>query len=377
MERLFESVLTASFHGSIVTAAVLILRLVLKRAPKKYICTLWLLAGLRLLMPFEIQSGLSLQPHPQRLEQRTQAMWQAEPYSGQTTPASEGQSPAPAEPTSSAESGSPASPLSDSVISHGSPAPESSVSAFAVAGHVWLAVMGGFLIYSLAACLRLRRRVRDAVKIPGAWESEHIETAFILGLVRPRIYIPMGISPRNRRYILAHERAHLDRGDHWSKFLGYAALAIHWFNPLVWAAFTLFSKDMEMACDEKVVRDMDLEERKAYSSALLRCSARKIHLAAMPVAFGEVSVKERIRSVLNCRKPGFWISLAAVTCGDSFFLEQLVDERWVEVSPSVTAPMEPTDLATGSRLTLSWEDTYGSLGPGYYRIGSFYTFRSG
>lgn len=132
-----------------------------------------------------------------------------------------------------------------------------------------------------------------------------------------------------------------------------------------------------MACDEKVVRDMDLEERKAYSSALLRCSARKIHLAAMPVAFGEVSVKERIRSVLNCRKPGFWISLAAVTCGDSFFLEQLVDERWVEVSPSVTAPMEPTDLATGSRLTLSWEDTYGSLGPGYYRIGSFYTFRSG
>lgn len=169
-----------------------------------------------------------------------------------------------------------------------------------------------FLLYSLCAYLRLRFQVREAVKIPGGWECEGIKTAFILGYFRPRIYIPMGVSLSCQSYILAHERAHLEKGDHWLKLLGYLALAIHWYNPLVWAAYILFCKDIELACDERVVRFMDLEERKQYSAALLRCSAERPHFAACPVAFGEVSVKQRIKSVLNYRKPGFWINLASI-----------------------------------------------------------------
>ena len=151
-----------------------------------------------------------------------------------------------------------------------------------------------------------------AVKIPGGWECDRIETAFILGFIRPNIYIPMGMTPEEQRYILAHERTHLDKGDHWFKMVGFLALALHWFNPLVWAAYILLCKDIEIACDERVVQFMELDERKAYSAALLNCSTNRAHFAACPVAFGEVSVKERIKSVLSYKKPGFWISLVGV-----------------------------------------------------------------
>ena len=122
----------------------------------------------------------------------------------------------------------------------------------------------------------------------------------------------MGMTPEEQRYILAHERTHLDKGDHWFKMVGFLALALHWFNPLVWAAYILLCKDIEIACDERVVQFMELEERKAYSAALLNCSTNRAHFAACPVAFGEVSVKERIKSVLSYKKPGFWISLVGV-----------------------------------------------------------------
>ena len=317
MNTLFQNILTASFHGSIVILAVMLLRLALKKAPRKYICLLWLLAGLRLLMPFQIQSDLSLQPSADPVAQVQQQI-------------SRSQTPAAPEDFSPADLDVPApvqtpealpdiqAPVTTVISSTPSPAPETAPEPdtgfdfLSVLPWFWLGIACCFGIYSLYTYLTLKLKVREAVKIPGGWECDRIETAFILGFIRPNIYIPMGMTPEEQRYILAHERTHLDKGDHWFKMVGFLALALHWFNPLVWAAYILLCKDIEIACDERVVQFMELDERKAYSAALLNCSTNRAHFAACPVAFGEVSVKERIKSVLSYKKPGFWISLVGV-----------------------------------------------------------------
>lgn len=256
MNTFFQSLLTASFHGSIVILAVILLRLLLKKTPKKYICFLWMLAGIRLLMPIPVTSRFSLQPK------------------GLTIPI-------------------PINPTAGLLL-------------------LWAAVAAVIGLVSVISYARLQRQVRDAVKVPGGWESDKIETAFVLGFVKPKIYIPTGMSQDTKRQILSHERTHLEKGDHWIKMIGFIALALHWFNPLVWIAYVLLCKDIEIACDQRVVQFMELDERKAYSSALLQCSTNRVHYAACPVAFGEVSVRYRIKSVLNYRKPGFWISLLGV-----------------------------------------------------------------
>lgn len=317
MNTLFQNILTASFHGSIVILAVMLLRLALKKTPRKYICLLWLLAGLRLLMPFQIQSDLSLQPSADPVAQVQQQI-------------SRSQTPAAPEDFSPADLDVPApvqtpealpdiqTPVTTVISSTPSPAPETAPEPdtgfdfLSVLPWFWLGIACCFGIYSLYTYLTLKLKVREAVKIPGGWECDRIETAFILGFIRPNIYIPMGMTPEEQRYILAHERTHLDKGDHWFKMVGFLALALHWFNPLVWAAYILLCKDIEIACDERVVQFMELDERKAYSAALLNCSTNRAHFAACPVAFGEVSVKERIKSVLSYKKPSFWISLVGV-----------------------------------------------------------------
>ncbi len=256
MATFLQTVLMTSFHGSIVILAVLLLRLVLRKAPKKFICLLWMLAGIRLLLPIPIESAYSLQPQSIQIAIPTNLR--------------------------------------------------------AVLAVIWIGLAIAIGAYSIGSYIHLRRKVLDAVKIPGGWESDRIETAFVLGFIKPKIYIPTGMSRETQKQILAHERTHLEKGDHWIKMIGFVALAVHWFNPLVWVSYILLCKDIEMACDERVVQFMELNERKAYSSALLRCSTNKAHYAACPVAFGEIGVKYRIKSILNYRKPSFWISLLAV-----------------------------------------------------------------
>ena len=298
MESLFSNILTASFHGSVVIAAVILLRLALKKTPRKFICFLWLLAGLRLLMPFEIQSSLSLQPMPEVSQvqqwQTPQTMAAEESAPWETLPESAEQHqetqlpPVPENPISFI-------PTTNPTVER----PQPTLNWKGAIPYVWLGVAACFGFYTVFAYLRLKYKVREAVKIPGGWECDRIETAFILGFVRPKIYIPMGLSPTVRKYVLAHERTHLEKGD-------------HWFNPLVWVAYVLLCKDIELACDERVVQFMELEERKSYSAALLSCSTNRAHFAACPVAFGEVSVKDRIKTVLNYRRPSFWMSLLGV-----------------------------------------------------------------
>ena len=255
MAQFLNNLVTASIHGSIVILAVILLRLLLRKTPKKYICLLWLLAGIRLLMPIEIRSDLSLQPEfslPVDLNLPGILPW------------------------------------------------------------IWGIVAICFGIYSWISYIKLKAKVREAVRIRGGWECDRIDTAFILGFLKPQIYIPMGMNRQARKHILEHERTHLDKGDHWIKMIGFLALALHWFNPLVWIAYIMLCKDIEMACDERVVQFMELEERKSYSASLLSCSSRQMHFSANPVAFGEVSVKQRILSVLNYKKPSFWISMLGV-----------------------------------------------------------------
>ena len=290
MERFLQNLLTASIHGSILIFAVLLLRLVLLKTPKKYICFLWLLAGIRLLLPIEIRSDLSLQPE---------------------------------------------FTLSFAKIS--------SLKWAAVLPWVWAVIAACFAIYSLISYLKLKDQVRDAIRIRGGWESDKIETAFILGFIKPKIYIPMGMDSQSRQNILAHERTHLDKGDHWIKMIGFLALALHWFNPLVWVAYILLCKDIETACDERVIRFMELDERKAYSSALLRCSSRRAHFAASPVAFGEVSVKQRILSILKYKKPSFWLSLLGVLA--FFFVAVCFLTSPPAAQTEVLSPEEQANLA--------------------------------
>lgn len=320
MNTLFQYVLTASFHGSIVILAVLLLRLLLgKAAPKKYLCYLWVLAGLRLLMPFDIQSQFSLQP---QLPQNAIVRWEqpASMFQPEQTDAAE----QPDMPDLSAsalktdlwdhqEQEAPTEPAAPPVERE-APVSRTAKTSWSAAllPMVWAAVAVSFFLYNLYCYFTLRKKVLGARKIPGGWEADNIETAFILGFVKPQIYIPTKTPTQDRNYILAHERTHLDKGDHWIKMLGFLTLAIHWFNPLVWLAYALLCKDIEMACDERVVQFMELQERKEYSTALLNCSSHHVLHAASPVAFGEVNVKNRIQSILSYRNPSFWAGLLSV-----------------------------------------------------------------
>lgn len=309
MNALFRNVLTASFHGSIVILAVLLLRLILRKAaPKKYLCYLWVLAGLRLLMPFDIQSQFSLQPQtPPGVIVR----WE-QPASFYPSEEPEKQ---PRQTLTDITDPHPDGTYEDLPVSNRA-LPEEPEARVSLSGQkaisipllplLWAAVAMAFFGYNIYCYQSLRKKVGNARKIPGGWESDGIETAFILGFIKPRIYIPTQTPQQDRGYILAHERTHLEKGDHWIKMLGFATLAIHWFNPLVWVAYILLCKDIEMACDERVVQFMELQERKEYSTALLNCSSSQVRHAASPVAFGEVNVKNRIQSILAYRNPSFW-----------------------------------------------------------------------
>ena len=362
MNELFRNVLTASFHGSIVILVVLVLRLALKKTPKKFLCLLWLLAGLRLLMPFEIQSSLSLQPDREQLTQvvREELPAVVMPEAMPAVPADAalpteeqpgyGDAFIPPEQEALTEG---EQTLSDATY-HRPQEKAATIDLMSIAAWLWLGIACMFGVYTLWAYLSLKKQVREAVKIPGGWECDRIETAFILGFIKPRIYIPMGMSREVRRHILAHERTHLEKGDHWFKMIGFLALALHWFNPLVWLAYILLCKDIEMACDERVVQFMDLEERKSYSTALLSCASPKAHFAACPVAFGEVSVKERIKSVLNYRKPSFWISLLGVAA-IGFVAVCLVTSP-VEEAPTLAIPTE-TEATVPETTEITTEET--------------------
>lgn len=178
---------------------------------------------------------------------------------------------------------------------------------------VWAIGIAALLIYTLVSYLRLKDKISTAVKVyDNIYQSENVISPFVLGIIKPKIYLPFNIEENEMPYVIAHEQAHIRRKDHWWKPFGFLILTTHWFNPLVWLGYVLLCRDIELACDEKVVKEMNTEQRADYSQALLTCSVNRRVIAACPLAFGEAGVKDRVKTVLNYKKPAFWIIVVGI-----------------------------------------------------------------
>ena len=297
MSGIFLKLLNLSISASWLVLVVLALRLVLKRAPKWVNVLLWGMVALRLMLPFSIESALSLIPSAETVSPEVVRFDPAPTITSGVTIIDNAVNPS----------------LSESFAA----APLASVNPLYVwtylAGWVWLIGLAAMLLYALVSYLRLRRRVSASIPL---WENiyvcDEVPSPFILGIVRPRIYLPSALDEAQRGSVLSHERAHLARRDHWWKPLGFALLAVYWFNPLLWLAYTLLCRDIELACDERVLCGMDAGQVKDYSSALLACSVPRRMLAACPLAFGEVGVGARVKNALRYKKPAFWVVAASV-----------------------------------------------------------------
>ena len=298
MKEIALTVLNSAIQAGYLVLALVLVRLIFKKAPKKLLCALWALVGLRLAVPVSLSSVFSLLPA------RTPVTASGDIgglYVQTGLPAVDN-----AANTILQAAAAPAAPTREI-------AEQTAVDWGSVLMVVWLCGAALLLVYALVSFLRLRLQVREAVREPdGVWLCDRVDSPFILGVVRPRIYLPSDVAASDRPLILAHERAHLRRRDHLWKPLGFLLLAVYWFNPLLWVAYVLLCRDIELACDERVLAQQGSEIKKEYANALLRCSAPKKLIRACPVAFGETGVKSRIKSVLNYKKPAFWVVVLAL-----------------------------------------------------------------
>ncbi len=299
MAEVFQKALNMGIAASWLILAVVVLRFVLKKAPKRFRLMLWAIVGLRLVLPWSFKSALSLIPSAETLPQGIMLERTPELNTG-ITALNNAINPGFTQ-AFMPETGSSANPLQ--VL-------------LPIASALWLAVSVLMLLWALLSYMRLRHSVAEAVRVEGnVYECEKVASPFVLGLFRPRIYLPLGLSDGARTQVLAHEQAHIARGDHIIKPLGWLILSAHWYNPLVWLAYALFCRDIELACDERVIRSMPAAGRADYSQALLDLSRPRHSVGACPLAFGEASVKGRVKSVLSYKKPAFWlVVLAIVVC---------------------------------------------------------------
>ena len=407
MEAVFLKLVNMSITASYLVLAVIALRLVFRKAPKWIFCVLWGMVALRLICPFSLESVLSLIPAAEPLPSNIIYTAHPEIQSGV------------------AVIDKAVNPLLESSLTPVSPAVSANPTQILsfLLSRIWAIGAAGMLLYALVSFLLIYRRVATAIPVEkNIKRSEFIDTPFVLGLVRPRIYLPACMALEDTPYVIAHEQAHIRRRDHWWKPLGFALLSVYWFNPVMWAAYILLCRDIEAACDEKVIREMELDDRRAYSTALLNCSISRRRIAACPLAFGEVGVKDRVKRVMHYKKPAFWVVLAAVAlgivmavcfltnpkedlrfsaanvtptgltleCKPKTALENLVfdgdfrlevkaeDGTWEQVEP--LGPLVPVAQGDdrmiygeacqdGSGWELDWSANYGILPPGDYRIG--------
>ena len=303
MSELFLKIVNMSISATWIVLAVVVLRFVLKKAPKWVNVLLWGMVAVRLICPVSLESVFSLIPSAQTLPQ--------EVISG---------------PSFEVQTGvdivdNPVNNYLDDRYFEGVTVPANNgFHVMTVLSIIWMLGMAGMLAYTLISYLRLHRKVETAVLLrENVFQSEAVGSPFVLGIVKPRIYLPFQLDEQNLEHVVAHEQAHICRRDHWWKPLGFLLLTIHWFNPALWLAYVLLCRDIELACDEKVIKNLNNDEKADYSQALLACSVGNgIHrrmISACPLTFGEVGVKERVKSVLNYKKPGFWVMvLAVVAC---------------------------------------------------------------
>ena len=305
METVFLKILNMGITAGYLVLAILVLRLILKKAPKWLRCALWGLVALRLILPFSFESVLSLIPSAQTLPE--DILYTQIP---------------------TIQSGIPAvnNSLNPVIFHTMAPTLGNSVNPMQVAAYIasliWIVGMAGMLLYMYISYRRIRSRVQNTRFLrENIVICPQVDTPFILGIFRPTIFLPEGLDEADAEYVIAHEKAHLRRKDHIWKPLGFLLLSVYWFHPLLWLAYILLCRDIEFACDEKVIRELGTENKKPYAEALINCSAPRKLISACPLAFGESGIKGRIKSVLHYKKPTFWIlvgalilSVAAIVC---------------------------------------------------------------
>ena len=298
MEALFVNVLNMSITAGYVVIAVVLLRLLLRKAPKRYLCLLWGLVAFRLLCPFSVESVLSLIPSATTVtpdifyENVPQIQSGIGVVNQMVNPVMEGSLTA---------------------------APGASVNPIQIwmwiGSIVWRVGIMVLLIYGLISYLRLKKKLAEAVPLQdNIYQSDRITSAFVFGFVNPRIYLPFDMEEKHRTYVVAHEKVHIRRGDHWLKLFASLLLVVYWFHPLMWLAYHLFCMDLELACDERVIWEMGEDAKKSYSGALLACSVKKGDAFRYPLAFGESGIRQRVKNVLRYKKPALWTTIVGVVC---------------------------------------------------------------
>ena len=313
MSDLFLRIVELSWQAGVLALAVMLARLALRRAPKWAVCLLWALVAVRLVLPFSLQSPVSLQAAQSPVTAALCELPQTQAEAQKTDEVLSGGATEPLTPR-------PPVILTEMVRPVPAAKPAMTLSLLAA---VWLAGVAVMLTYLLASYLRIYHQVRTAVRLEdNVYRCDRWGTPFVLGVFRPRIYVPVGVDEADLPQVLAHERCHIRRGDHAVKPLAFLLLAVHWFNPVLWAAYILLGRDMENACDERVLRTLDSAGRAAYSRALVACAVQERPAAVCPLAFGETAVKERVKNALRYRKPALWAAvlllIAAVIIGVCF-----------------------------------------------------------
>ena len=296
MNELFLKIINMSISASWLVLAVLILRFVLKKAPKWINVLLWGIVAIRLICPFSFESTLSLIP------------------SAETIPLNIGMDTTPTINSGISAINNAVNPI---ISQSNTPMAGASVNLLQITigiyEYIWIFGMIALALYTAISYWRLRRKVDTAVRYKdNIFQSENVSFPFVLGIIKPRIYLPFKMNGQYLEHVVAHEQAHICRKDHWWKPLGFLLLMIPWFNPLMWLAYVLLCRDIELACDEKVIKELGNEQRGDYTQALVACSVNRRMIAACPLAFGEVSVKERVKSVMNYKKPAFWVIIISV-----------------------------------------------------------------
>ena len=324
MTDLLLNLVNVSITASVVAVAVILLRLLFKKSPRWVTCLLWALVGLRLLFPFAPESRFSLIPNTYNLIGNTY------------------QPPEVLKPNTSYNT------IDDAVNNHyiTSIGSEQTVGVTDVLTIVWFSVAALMLLYGIISYLMMYSRVRTAIPLKdNLYQSECVKSPFVLGFVKPKIYIPFNITGKTLKYVLAHENAHIKRKDHVVKPFAYLLLCFHWFNPLMWISFILLCRDIEVACDERVIKNYSLNQRKNYAFALLECKVKHSGVAVSPVAFGEVDVSARIRKTLSYKKPAMWLTATAifisVVASGCLLTNPEAESYYVEMTLSET---ETTDI---------------------------------
>lgn len=347
LKNLFLKLVNMSISASWIVLVVLILRLVLKKAPKWIPVLLWGIVAVRLICPISIESALSLIPSTQTIPMNIEMA---------------------AKPAIDSGINAVNSVVNPIISASFTPHPGASANPLQIwiplAAVIWCVGMALMILYTTISYWRLRRSVDTAVRLNGnIYQSENVGSPFVLGILKSRIYLPYSMDGKNLEHVVAHELAHIRRKDHWWKPLGFLLLTVYWFNPLMWMAYILLCRDIELACDEKVIAELGNEQRADYTQALVACSVNRRMIAACPLAFGEVGVKDRVKSIMNYRKPAFWIIvIALVLCVlvAVCFLTNPLEDSWIKITHGAASVELECNFAAPINAYAIYEDIYES-----------------